>query len=54
MQDLIKLEQFEIEVLERLKDGRFLDAENKFYTMLFEIKSKNYPRSLKIEIRKRG
>lgn len=105
MQDLIKQEQFEIEVLDRLKSGRFLDnliftggtmlrlcyglnrfsvdldfwlykkidteryfsrlkefflknysikdAENKFYTMLFEIKSKNYPRSLKIEIRKK-
>jgi len=105
MQDLIKQEQFEIEVLDRLKSGRFLDnliftggtmlrlcyglnrfsvdldfwlykkidteryfsrlkefflknysikdAESKFYTMLFEIKSKNYPRSLKIEIRKK-
>jgi predicted nucleotidyltransferase component of viral defense system len=105
MQDLIKQEQFEIEVLDRLKSGRFLDsliftggtmlrlcyglnrfsvdldfwlykkidaekyfdqlkdffskyysirdAEHKFYTMLFEISSKNYPRSLKIEIRKK-
>ena len=105
MQDLIKQEQFEIEVLDRLKSGRFLDnliftggtmlrlcyglnrfsvdldfwiykkidtekyfnqlreflakfytirdAENKFYTMLFEIRSKDYPRSLKIEIRKK-
>jgi len=105
MQDLIKQEQFEIEVLDRLKSGRFLDnliftggtmlrlcyglnrfsvdldfwlykeidterffiqlkeflsrhytikdAEDKFYTMLFEIKSKGYPRSLKIEIRKK-
>ncbi|MFN3407096.1 MAG: nucleotidyl transferase AbiEii/AbiGii toxin family protein [Caldimicrobium sp.] len=104
MQDIIKQEQFEIEVLDRLKSGRFLDAlvftggtmlrlcyglnrysldldfwlyknvdiesyfsrlkeflqkyylirdaENKFYTMLFEIKSKEYPKSLKIEIRK--
>lgn len=104
MQDLIKQEQFEIEVLDRLKSGKFLDnliftggtmlrlcyglnrysvdldfwfyrdidtekyfcrlkdyltvhytirdAENKFYTMLFEIRSKDYPRSLKIEIRK--
>lgn len=104
MQDLIKQEQFEIEVLDKLQSGRFLeslvftggtmlrlcydlnrfsvdldfwlykkineeeffsklkdflsrhyvvrDAENKFYTMLFEISSKDYPRSLKIEIRK--
>jgi len=28
------------------------DAKDKFYTMVFEVKSKNYPRSLKIEIRK--
>lgn len=105
MQDLINQEQFEIEVLDRLKSGRFLDSliftggtmlrlcyglnrfsvdldfwlyrdvdveryftdlknylsryysirdsENKFYTMLFEIKSKEYPRALKIEIRKK-
>jgi predicted nucleotidyltransferase component of viral defense system len=104
MHNLIKQEQFEIEVLDRLKSGKFLDyliftggtmlrlcyglnrfsvdldfwlyktidtekyftqlkefllqyylikdAENKFYTILFEIKSKNFPRSLKIEIRK--
>jgi len=106
MQDLIKQEQFEMEVLERLKSGRFLDnliftggtmlrlcyglnrfsvdldfwlykkidtekyfnqlkellskfysvrdAENKFHTKLFEVKSKDYPRSLKIEIRKKN
>ncbi len=29
-----------------------IDAQNKFYTILFEIKSQKYPRSLKIEIRK--
>ncbi|MGB9891132.1 nucleotidyl transferase AbiEii/AbiGii toxin family protein, partial [Thermodesulfovibrio yellowstonii] len=29
------------------------DAENKFYTMLFEIRSENYPRTLKIELRKK-
>jgi len=104
MQDLIKQEQFEIEVLDRLNSGKFLDAliftggtmlrlcyglnrysldldfwlyrrvdieryftrlkeflseyylirdaKNKFYTMLFEIKAKDYPKSLKIEIRK--
>lgn len=105
MQNLIKQEKFEIEVLDKLKSGRFLDAliftggtmlrlcwglnrfsigldlwlakeiddkdyfqrlkeflsryytlkdaENKFYTMIFEIKSKDYPRALKIEIRKK-
>lgn len=105
MQDLEKQEQFEIEVLDKLKSGRFLDsliftggtmlrlcyglnrfsvdldfwlykkidtekyfeklreylsvfytirdAENKFYTMLFEIRSENYPRTLKIELRKK-
>lgn len=104
MQDLIKQEQFELEVLERLNSKKILnylvfgggtmlrlcfglnrfsvdldfwiikdidisklfidlkeylsqfytmkDANNKFYTLLFEIKSKDYPRSLKIEIRK--
>jgi len=104
MQDLIKQEQFELEVLERLNSGRFLgplafgggtmmrlcfglnrfsldldfwvikeidkskffnglkkylaqyytlrDSASKFYTMLFELKSDAYPRSLKIEIRK--
>ena len=104
MQDLIKQEQFELEVLDKFKSRRFLDSlvlgggtmlrlcfgldrfsidldfwiiknldvnklfkdikeylsgnytikdcANKFYTLLFEIKSKGYPRSLKIEIRK--
>lgn len=104
MQDLIKQEQFETEVLDRLNSKKLLDSlvfgggtmlrlcyglnrfsvdldfwvikkikfdklfasvkeciagqytiedcANKFYTLLFEIKSKNYPRSLKIEIRK--
>ncbi len=28
------------------------DSKNKFYTILFELRSPNYPRSLKIEIRK--
>ncbi|MCX7770711.1 MAG: nucleotidyl transferase AbiEii/AbiGii toxin family protein [Proteobacteria bacterium] len=105
MQNLIKQEHFEIEVLDGLKSGKFLDsliftggtmlrlcyglnrfsvdldfwlykeidmekyfsrlkeflsqryavrdAKNKFYTMIFEIKSKDYPRTLKIEIRKK-
>lgn len=104
MQDLIKHEQFELEVLDRLNSGRFLvdlifgggtmlrlchgldrysvdldfwvvrdiewekfyrklekylvqyyeltDSANKFYTILFELKSSSFPRSLKIEIRK--
>jgi len=104
MQDLIKQEQFELEVLDRLNSGKFLkklifgggtmlrlchglnrfsvdldfwviqainanslfkslkeylsafydirDSANKFNTILFELKSKNYPRGLKIEIRK--
>jgi len=104
MQDLIKQEQFELEVLDKLNSKRFLDdllfgggtmlrlcfnlnrysvdldfwiakninrnklfnnlkvyleksyiikdCANKFYTLLYEIKSKQYPRSLKIEIRK--
>ncbi len=104
MRDLIKQEQFEIEVLETLNSGKFLnyfvfgggtmlrlcyglnrfsvdldfwitrdidtgklfenltkyllesytirDSANKFYTLVFEIKSRDYPRNLKIEIRK--
>jgi predicted nucleotidyltransferase component of viral defense system len=104
MQDLIKQEQFELEVLERLNSKKLLDnllfgggtmlrlcfglnrysvdldfcmakpldeteyfqrikdylagfytvrdSANKFYTLLYEIKSKDYPRCLKIEIRK--
>jgi len=104
MQDLIKQEQFEIEVLDKLNSGKFLrylifgggtmlrlchgldrysvdldfwlsrektsedlpdtlrdylsrdyvirDAADKFYTILLELKSPRYPRSLKLEIRK--
>lgn len=104
MQDLIKQEQFELEVLDRLNSGKFLkriiftggtmlrlcfglnrfsidldfwmvekedterlfgdlkgyleqfyilkDCANKFYTLLFELRSRDYPRSLKIELRK--
>jgi len=104
MQDLILQEQFEIEVLDRLKSGRFLDrlafgggtmlrlchglgrysvdldfwfsekdwdgawfaglqtylaryyemrdAAEKFYTFVIELKSPEYPRSLKLEMRK--
>lgn len=104
MQDLIKQEKFELEVLDKLNSKRLLndlvfgggtmlrlcfglnrfsvdldfwiikdidtdklfndlrdylsgfyeltDSANKFYTLLFEIRSGDYPRSLKIEIRK--
>jgi len=104
MQDLIKQEQFELEVLDRLKSGRFLDrlvfgggtmlrlchgldrysidldfwlptgdnhadwfcnlqrflaryyeirdAADKFYTLIVELKSPDYPRALKLEMRK--
>lgn len=104
MRDLIKHEQFELEVLERLQSGRFFsdlifgggtmlrlchglarysvdldfwvtkdidwkkfhgrlekyllqyykltDSANKRFTILFELKTPQYPRALKIEIRK--
>lgn len=104
MQNLIKQEQFELEVLDRLKSGRFLDSlvfgggtmlrlcyglnrysvdldfwiikrtdeaalfkdlkkylsgfytlvdsMNKHFTLLFELRSPEYPRKLKLEIRK--
>ncbi|HEY5122139.1 MAG TPA: nucleotidyl transferase AbiEii/AbiGii toxin family protein [Ignavibacteria bacterium] len=104
MQDLIKQEQFEIEVLDRLNTKRFLqnlvfcggtmmrlcweldrysvdldfwiinnmdfgklfkdlktelsqyykvtDSANKYHTIVFELKTPAYPRSLKVEIRK--
>lgn len=104
MEDLIKLEKFEIEILEYLKKGRFLDnlvflggtmlrlcyglnrysvdldfwlikkinisdffdkfkkyleekytirdSANKFFTILFEVSSRDCPKVLKIEIRK--
>ncbi|GAI04110.1 unnamed protein product [marine sediment metagenome] len=104
MQNLIKQEQFELEVLDRLNSGKFLsrviftggtmlrlcfglerfsvdldfwiakkvdpkklyqamvkylgkfykltDSADKFYTLLFELRSPRYPRRLKIEIRK--
>ncbi len=104
MQDLIKQEQFELEVLDRLNSKRLLndlvfgggtmlrlcyglnrfsvdldfwvikdidtdklfnnlkdslsefyeltDSANKFFTLLFELRSNDYPRRLKIEIRK--
>ena len=34
------------------KDYKIKDAANKFYTLLFELFSPRYPRSLKIEVRK--
>ncbi|OGS24059.1 MAG: hypothetical protein A2297_05980 [Elusimicrobia bacterium RIFOXYB2_FULL_48_7] len=105
MQELIKQEQFELEVLDKMKSAKLLDnllfiggtmlrlcyglerfsvdldfwllretnakqllaglktclgksyavkdSADKFYTILLEIKSKGYPRSLKLEIRKK-
>jgi len=104
MRDLIRQEQFELEVLDKLNSGKLLknivftggtmlrlcfgldrysldldfwivhnidadklfkdlkaclsesyvikDCAHKFYTLLFELKSRDYPRSLKLEIRK--
>ena len=103
MQDLIMQERFELEVLDRLNSGKFLnqiifgggsmlrlcygldrfsvdldfwvtrdmepgffenikgylakhynikDSAEKFYTILFELRSPDYPRSLKVEIRR--
>jgi predicted nucleotidyltransferase component of viral defense system len=50
----IDTERFFIQLKEFLsRHYTIKDAEDEFYTMLFEIKSKGYPRSLKIEIRKK-
>jgi len=35
-----------------IDDYSIVDSANKFYTLLFEIKAKRFPRSLKLEIRK--
>jgi proteasome assembly chaperone (PAC2) family protein len=51
MNDLI--DQFFINLEDSLKaDYDLTDAQNKYYTLLFEIKKVPYPRKLKIEIRK--
>jgi len=48
-----KVDQFFINLKDSLKiDYDLTDAQNKFYTLLFEIKKASYPRKLKIEIRK--
>jgi len=48
-----KIDEFFINLKEAFrKDYDLTDAENKYYTLLFEIKKAPYPRKLKIEIRK--
>jgi len=48
-----KINQFFINLKDSLKaDYDLSDAQNKYYTLLFEIKKASYPRKLKIEIRK--
>jgi predicted nucleotidyltransferase component of viral defense system len=48
-----KIERFFINLRNSLKiDYDLTDAQNKYYTLLFEIKKAPYPRKLKIEIRK--
>lgn len=49
-----KIDQFFINLKDSLKmDYDLTDAQNKYYTLLFEIKKALYPRKLKIEIRKK-
>jgi len=48
-----KIDEFFINLREAFKkDYDITDAQNKYYTLLFEIKKPPYPRKLKIEIRK--
>jgi len=48
-----KTDQFFINLKDSLKiDYDLTDVQNKYYTLLFEIKKTPYPRKLKIEIRK--
>ena len=48
-----KIDEFFINLKDSLKaDYDLTDAQNKYYTLLFEIKKAPYPRKLKIEIRK--
>lgn len=48
-----KIDQFFINLKDSLEiDYNLADAQNKYYTLLFEIKKTPYPRKLKIEIRK--
>jgi len=48
-----KINQFFINLKDSLKaDYDLSDAQNEYYTLLFEIKKASYPRKLKIEIRK--
>jgi hypothetical protein len=48
-----RVDQFFINLKDSLKaDYDLTDVQNKYYTLLFEIKKTPYPRKLKIEIRK--
>jgi len=48
-----RIDQFFVNLKDSLKtDYDLTDAQNKYYTLLFEIKKAPYPRKLKIEIRK--
>lgn len=48
-----KIDQFFINLKDSLEiDYNLADTQNKYYTLLFEIKKTPYPRKLKIEIRK--
>lgn len=48
-----KIDQFFTNLKDSLEiDYNLTDAQNKYYTLLFEIKKTPYPRKLKIEIRK--
>jgi len=48
-----KIDQFFINLKDSLKiDYDLTDAQNKYYTLLFEIKKASYPRKLEIKIRK--
>ncbi len=48
-----RIDQFFINLKDSLKpDYDLTDAQNKYYSLLFEIKKAPYPRKLKIEIRK--
>jgi len=48
-----RIDQFFINLKDSLKaDYNLTDVQNKYYTLLFEIKKASYPRKLKIEIRK--
>ena len=48
------ISKFFLDIRDILKEKYIItDSQNKFYTILFEIKSEKFPRKLKIEIRKK-